>query len=304
MTAIGGGARTVAPAKVNAALLVGPVRPHDGRHDLASVMQSLSLADDVALVPAVGGADEVDCPGVTGDNLALDALRAYRDATGWDAPPLTVRIVKRIPVAAGMAGGSNDAAAVLRLAAFLHDASDDGLLLRLAAGLGADVAHGLEPGLALATGAGERLERRPGVLPGALLVLRSTSGLSTPAVFRRADELRPPRDADDLAGWRDRLREALAHPPDGQRRAFPEELAVNDLADAAIDLDPDVAVRLDRLRAHGARPAMVSGSGPTVVGWFADGAAAERARRALAAEGTATEVARPVSSAPIERIPA
>lgn len=301
MTEIGGGARTVAPAKVNAALLVGPVRPQDGRHDLASVMQSLSLVDDVSLVPSGAGADEIDCPGVPGDNLALDALRAYRDATGWDAPPLSVRIVKRIPVAAGMAGGSNDAAAVLRLAAFLHGTDDDALLHRLAAGLGADVAHGLRPGLALAAGAGERLERFPGALPGALVVLRSASGLSTPRVFRRADELRPPRDAHDLADWLDRLRAALAGR--GAGPVVPEDLAVNDLQDAAIDLDPDVAVRLGRLRAHGARPAMVSGSGPTVVGWFGDEAAAETARRGLAAGGTPAEVARPITDAPIERVP-
>ncbi|MGX6450286.1 GHMP family kinase ATP-binding protein, partial [Patulibacter sp. S7RM1-6] len=141
------GVWTSAPAKINAALLVGPVRAHDGRHELASVMQSLTLADDVALVPAPPGqrGDGIACAGVSGPNLALDALVAFRAATGWDAPPLIVRIEKRIPVAAGMAGGSADASATLRLAAHAAGIDDPALLQRLAAALGADVPHGLEP---------------------------------------------------------------------------------------------------------------------------------------------------------------
>jgi 4-diphosphocytidyl-2-C-methyl-D-erythritol kinase len=288
------GARTTAPAKLNATLLVGPVRA-DGRHELTSVMQSLTLADDVALVPAPGGStdDGVDCPGVTGDNLALRALAAFREATGWETGPLTVRILKRIPVAAGMAGGSTDAAAVLRLAA---------LLQRLAAGLGADVPHGLRPGLALAAGAGEELERYAGVLPGAVVVVPADVGLSTPSVFRRADELRPPRTAEDLAGWRSRVAaalEPLRSPADPAAAAYPEELAVNDLGDAAVDLAPVVGEGLDALRRAGAAPALVCGSGPTTVGWFADAARAERAVRILRGAGRDALVALPAAGAPI-----
>jgi hypothetical protein len=111
--------RERAPGKVNLSLFIGPTRASDGRHELVSVMQSVTLADDHTLEPAPdgAGADEVVCPGVDGDNLALDALRAFRAATGWDAPPQRLTIAKRVPVAAGMGGGSGDAAAALRLAA-------------------------------------------------------------------------------------------------------------------------------------------------------------------------------------------
>jgi 4-diphosphocytidyl-2-C-methyl-D-erythritol kinase len=297
------GARTIAPGKLNATLLVGPVRPEDGRHELTSVMQSLSLADDVALVPDPGGtADAVECPGVQGDNLALDALRAFRAATGWDAPPLVVRIEKRIPVAAGMAGGSTDAAAVLRLAAHLSGHDAPGLLQDLAAGLGADVPHGLEPGLALATGAGERLRRLPGVLPGAVVVLRASVGLSTPSVFRRADELRPPRTAEDLEAWRARVQDALQAAGGGS--AYPADLAVNDLGAAAGDLAPVVGEHLRALEDAGAAPALVCGSGPTTVGWFRDEPAAAAAADRLRAAGRDALVAVPTAGAPIEPVAA
>jgi 4-diphosphocytidyl-2-C-methyl-D-erythritol kinase len=294
--------RTVAPGKLNATLLVGPVRPEDGRHELASVMQSLSLADDVALVPAAAGTedDDVDCPGVEGDNLALRALRAFRAATGWSAGPLTVRIVKRIPVAAGMAGGSADASAVLRLAAHASGRDDPELLLRLAAELGADVPHGLQPGLALAEGAGERLRRFEGVLPGAVVLVRAALGLSTPTVFRRADELAPPRGAADLAAWRTRIDAALRG-PGGPR--IPPELAVNDLGAAAIDLAPAVGRHVDALRAAGAAPALVCGSGPTTVGWFPDEPAARAAAGRLRDGGLDALVAVPSAGAPVATIP-
>jgi 4-diphosphocytidyl-2-C-methyl-D-erythritol kinase len=318
-TAAATGARTIAPAKLNATLLVGPVRAGDGRHELTSVMQSLTLADDVALVPAGPGAadDAVQCPGVTGDNLALRALTAFRAATGWAAPPLTVRIVKRIPVAAGMAGGSTDAAAVLRLAAHLSGHDDPALLWHVAAGLGADVPHGLQPGLALAARAGEELERYAGVLPGAVVVVRADVGLSTPSVFRRADELRPPRTAEELAAWRARVATALeplrAAPPAGATppadatpapAPYPATLAVNDLGDAAVDLAPVVGEHLAALRAAGAAPALVCGSGPTTVGWFADAAAAEAAAVRLRAGGLDALVALPSAGAPIHDGPA
>ena len=120
--------RALAPAKVNLGLSLGPARARDGRHEIVTVMQSISLADEVTLqaAPAGSGADEVVCPGVPGpaeENLAAAAVRAFRAATGWDGGPVRVSIAKHIPVAAGLGGGSGDAAATLRL-------------LRCASGLG------------------------------------------------------------------------------------------------------------------------------------------------------------------------
>ena len=103
-----------------------------------SVVQAVTLADEVTLAPA-RARDEVICPGVEGPNLAARALAAFREATGWDAPPQRLTITKRIPVAAGMGGGSADAAAALRLAARAAGVDDPALLHELAFRLGADV---------------------------------------------------------------------------------------------------------------------------------------------------------------------
>ena len=96
-----------APGKVNLSLFVGAPR-EDGLHPLVSVVQAVSLADELTMESAA--ADEVVCPGVEGPNLAARALAAFRAATGWEDPQ-RIMIAKRIPVAAGMGGGSADAAA-------------------------------------------------------------------------------------------------------------------------------------------------------------------------------------------------
>src|SRR3954470_15493155 len=173
--------RESAPAKINLCLFVGPVREADGKHELVSVMQSLTLADELELAPAAAGAaaDEVVCPGVAGPNLAGAALAAFREATGWDAPAQRLAIAKRVPVAAGMGGGSGDAAAALRLAAQASGRGDDALLLRLAAALGADVPAQVRPGRVLATGAGEMVRRLPDAPSLGVLVLPHDAPLST-----------------------------------------------------------------------------------------------------------------------------
>ena len=135
------------------------------------------------------------CPGVEGPNLAAAALAAYREATGWDAPPQRLEIDKRVPVAAGMGGGSSDAAAALRLAAHAAGRPDDERLRDLAFALGADVPALLDAEPALAWGAGEHVERLPALPSHAVLVLPAAAPLSTAAVFAEADRLglgRPP----------------------------------------------------------------------------------------------------------------
>ncbi|MGZ4274673.1 MAG: GHMP family kinase ATP-binding protein, partial [Solirubrobacteraceae bacterium] len=122
-----------APAKINLCLYLGPTRP-DGRHELVTLFDAVTLFDELEV--AAAGVDEVVCEGVEGPNLVAAALAALRDA-GWEAPPLRVTITKRIPVAAGMGGGSADAAALLRLAPRLGSVTQDALKA-IAAGLGAD----------------------------------------------------------------------------------------------------------------------------------------------------------------------
>jgi 4-diphosphocytidyl-2-C-methyl-D-erythritol kinase len=253
--------QTRAPGKINVCLFLGPTR-EDGRHELVSIMQSVTLADRLRLEAAGDGPDAVDCPGVEGDNLVTAAIERFRAATGWDGDAVKISIDKRIPVAAGMAGGSADAAAALRLAARVAGVDDDDLLREVAFGLGADVPAQVRPSRFLATGAGEVLRALGG--PPAdygVLVLAAAEPLSTADVYRRADEMALARDADDLA---ERLRAVEAHGPD-----LPDDLVVNDLEPAARSLCPAVGGALDAVRAAGADIALVCGSGPTVAGLFA-----------------------------------
>jgi 4-diphosphocytidyl-2-C-methyl-D-erythritol kinase len=269
---------TRAPGKINLCLYLGPPR-EDGKHDLVSVVQSVSLVDDVQLeLDAHASRDEVVCPGVEGPNLALAALDAFRRETGWNAGRVRVTISKRVPVAAGMGGGSADAAAVLRLAARASGLGSADLLQRIAAELGADVPAALEPGAALATGAGERVERLSAARRDlGVVVLPAAGALSTADVFAEADRLGLPRDEADLAALHHEVSLRLA--ADG----LPEELMVNDLEPAARSLYPAVDDALDEARRAGADRALVSGSGPTVAGLFFGADAGERARAAVAA---------------------
>ncbi|MEA2382002.1 MAG: 4-diphosphocytidyl-2-C-methyl-D-erythritol kinase [Solirubrobacteraceae bacterium] len=280
-----------APAKLNLCLFLGPRRPSDGRHELVTVFQPLTLADTVALEPAPLGAraDEVSCPGVAGapeDNLAAAALRAFRARTGWAAPPVRLRIDKRIPVAAGLAGGSADAGAALRLAARAAEVDDDALLREIAFELGADVPAQVRPARFLATGAGEELHPLGGpAVDYAVLVLPAAEPLSTADVYRRADEIGLARDDRELG--------ELLRAVGGAGTDLPDGLVVNDLEPAARALCPAVGEALAAVRDAGADRALVCGSGPTVAGLFRR---ADAARAAAVALGDRTP--RPILAEP------
>jgi len=142
-----------APAKLNLALVVGPLRD-DGKHEVVTLLERLSLEDTVA----VRRASEMRVTGFAEDSLVGAALEVVGQASAGDAC-FEARIEKRIPVAAGLGGGSSDAAAALLLAnGLLDEPLSDGVLHRLAAGLGADVPFFLRPGPQLATGDGTTLE--------------------------------------------------------------------------------------------------------------------------------------------------
>ena len=296
--------RVLAPAKINLGLFVGPRRAADGKHELASVMQSISLADVLTLEAGqpdgggLGGGDEVVCPGVrgpAGENLAALALRLFRAETGWDGQALRLSIDKRIPVAAGLGGGSADAAAALRLVERLSGRGSRELLRDLAARLGADVPAQLVPGRWLASGTGERLhELAPAEQPFGVLVLALAAKLSAGAVYARLDELGGGRPGTDLEEVEHRLRAAYES---GAPVAETPELLHNDLQGPAISLCPEIGAVLDEALGAGADAAFVSGSGPTVVGLFVGADGPERARRAatrLAGREPAASWATPV----------
>jgi 4-diphosphocytidyl-2-C-methyl-D-erythritol kinase len=290
-----------APAKINLGLFLGPVRT-DGRHELATVMQSISLTDELTLRAASdpdAGGDVVVCPGVPGppeENLAALALAAFRAATGWDAPPLELHIDKRVPVAAGLGGGSGDAAAALRLAAAASGLGDHELLAELAQTLGADVPAQVQPGRWLARGAGELLEALPDPeVPLGVLVLPLARPLSTSAVYAQADRAGLARTQSEVEDRHSALAQALSE----GAPLPPAALLHNGLQDAARALCPEIDAALAEAREQGADAALVSGSGPTVLGLFAGSRGPARARaatRALAERAPAPLAAEPVGA--------
>lgn len=270
-----------APAKLNLCLYLG-ARREDGLHELCSLFEPLALGDRITLptLTTPGGGqsrmgaeiDEVVCPEVGGENLAARALAALRER-GWQRPPLRVEIEKRIPVAAGLGGGSADAAAILRLAA-----GEVAGLEEIALELGADVPSQLTPELSLVCGAGERVERLPEPQPHAVVLLPGGGGLSTADVFAEADRLGLGRGGEELEELARRLRTVAGA---GASPLTYPELLVNDLEPAARSLRPEIGAALDALREAGAPLALLTGSGPTAFGLFEDISAAHEAADAL-----------------------
>ena len=273
-----------APAKINLALVVGPIGP-GGKHEVATVVQRVELADEIVLEPSPDGEIAVD--GFPDDTLVRDALAALRTAAGetlgWRA-----RIEKNIPVAAGLGGGSSDAAAALRLAnGLLPEPLADHELHAIAARLGSDVPLFLSAGPQLCTGDGSDLA--PLALPLDYTVLLALpAGVrkeSTAAVYRRFDERRGHLGFDARAA---RLLAALERVETSRDLA---SLPRNDLASS-----PFAAT----LEALGAFRADVSGAGPAVYGLFERPRAAERAaedlRRTVAVDDV--WVTRPLGAPP------
>jgi 4-diphosphocytidyl-2-C-methyl-D-erythritol kinase len=266
--------RVRAPGKVNLCLFLGPPR-HDRRHELVTLFESVSLADELSVSTKSRFPDAVHCDELDDPNLAAVALERLR-AHGWEGPSLHLKIAKRIPVAGGMGGGSADAAAVLRLANHLQVLPEE-TIASIAAELGADVPSQLTPGLALGTGAGDRVSGHPPLAPHTLLIVMLPHRLSTREVYAEADRLRLPHDSAGLDHKLDQLQEALSP---GAR--LPPALLVNELQPAAISLLPHIGEALDAALDAGADQALVSGSGPTVVALFWGEERAQRAHRSQA----------------------
>jgi len=257
---------TFAPAKLNLCLHVGPLRG-DGLHEISSLFAPLSLAD--RLVVGEAESDGVLVAGIEGPDLAARALAALR-AAGWGHGPVRIEVEKVIPVAAGLGGGSADAAAVLRLA---RGALPEEGLATIARALGADVLSQLDPRFSHVGGAGEEIEPLPRPQPFAVVLIPDPEGLPTAAVYAEADRLGTTRSSAELGVARQRIVAAAAA---GAHPLEYASLLVNDLAPAALSLRPSIEVALGLLAEVGAPAAIVTGSGPTAVGIFEgrDGAVA------------------------------
>jgi 4-diphosphocytidyl-2-C-methyl-D-erythritol kinase len=298
----------LAPAKVNLTLAVLGTRP-DGFHELHSVFVPLDLTDrlSVAVLPP-GARDTLHVdgfdPGPAADNLVLRAIRAAREAArpAWgrpEPPPaLAARLEKRIPVAAGLAGGSSDAAAALDAALEAWGVDLDAEARhRVAASLGSDVPFFAVGGPALIEGRGERLtplgwlrdtdgsHDRPG-----LLLVTPSCGVSTPAAYRAWDEgARSPGGAARLASAHlaDELRRGVLGVADLLARASVLASA-NDLGLAAAVVEPGLVPFKRALLRLLRRPVGISGSGPTHFALYpshAEASAAADAVRAAVASG-------------------
>jgi 4-diphosphocytidyl-2-C-methyl-D-erythritol kinase len=246
----------LAPAKLNLCLYVGPIR-EDGLHEIRSLFEPLELADRLQLSAAE--ADEVICEGIEGPDLTARALAALRE-NGWSGPPLRIEVTKRVPVAAGLGGGSADAAAVLRLARGEVEG-----LRSIAAQIGADVPSQLQPRPCLVAGAGEVIEPAPPPAEHGVVLIPQAEGLATADVYAEADRLGSPRGESELEAIRRRLRDAVDE--GGSPLDYRENL-VNDLQQAAISLRPEIEDALRALDEAGAAHAMVAGSGPTAFGLY------------------------------------
>jgi 4-diphosphocytidyl-2-C-methyl-D-erythritol kinase len=255
--------RVAAPAKINLALVVGPLRA-DGKHEVATVLQRIDLADRVRSEPA----PRLEVTGFAADTLVTSAARSLAEAAGVE-PRWRFHVDKRIPVAGGLGGGSSDAAAALRLAneTLAHPLPRE-RLHRLAMQIGADVPFFLESGPQLGIADGAQLS--PLSLPQdfwiVLCLPHGERKPSTGAVYAAFDARSGEQGFEER---RAALHDALAA---GDLGALPP----NDLASSPVS---------NELRALGAWRADMSGAGPTVYGLFRDRARARGAARALARRG-------------------
>ena len=281
---------TKAQAKINLTLeLVG--KRADGYHDLWTVMQTLDLSDDVQLIcPEKPSTDSLEANAVQlvcshpGLDSGMDNI-AYRAAVYWfeeseqSCVPITIHLQKRIPMQAGLGGGSSDAAAVLRL---LQSALPSGLdvdqLNKLAARLGADVPFALVGGTALCEGIGDRITPLPSFAGYPLIVVCPPYPISTIAAFRALTDALPPEGANQRAVE--------------ERKAFLYALKVGDLTalgryssnvfeSYVSHCHPNIAEAMDLLRALGSPFVRLTGSGSAFYGFFPDSSSRDNAMQLL-----------------------
>ncbi|MGY1615759.1 4-(cytidine 5'-diphospho)-2-C-methyl-D-erythritol kinase [Geodermatophilus sp. SYSU D00691] len=282
-----------APAKVNVHLSIGPLRP-DGYHDLQTVFLAVSLFDTVTARPAEGLSLTVSGEG-TAPGTGVDHVPTDRRNLVWRAAVLlaehagvkahaAIDIAKAIPAAAGLAGGSADAAAALvALDALWNTGATRGDLADLAAQLGSDVPFSLLGGVALGSGRGERLSPVLARRQSYWVLGIAREGLSTPAVYAELDRLRATGrlpDGTDAPSMQPVIAALGSGPPSALAQAL-----ANDLETPAVSLRPELRRALRAATDAGALAAFLSGSGPTVAALAEDEEAAVRLAATLAGEG-------------------
>ncbi len=305
------GAVTVrVPAKVNLQLSVGPPRP-DGYHGLVTVFHAVSLFDEITVSEADRTSVSVSGEGgpavpLGPANLAVRAAAALARATGRrgrGGAGVRIEIRKRIPVAAGLAGGSADAAAALVACNELWNAGigpDE--LSEIGAQIGSDVPFALLGGTAVGLGRGERLTRA--LVSGSYhwVLAFGASGLSTPDVYATCDRLRAARRPADGDGPEPlpepELNTALMAALRSGDPAAVGPLLSNDLQPAALSLQPLLRRALAAGREHGALGALVSGSGPTCAFLAADADAASELAVGVTGAGVCRAVVQVTGPAP------
>ena len=265
-------------AKLNISLDVNERRP-DGYHNMTMVMQSISLCDELTLEKTGTGKIQIrsSLSFIPSDerNLAVRAAMRYLEAIGESGQGLRMELKKRIPVGAGMAGGSSDAAAVLRALNRLYDnALSPEALETLSATVGSDVPFCVRGGTALATGRGEVLESLPPMPDCAFLVCKPDFSISTPELFRKLDQVSL-RCHPDTAGILEALRDG-----DLSRVCRRMYNVFEDVDDRRLRTVQEIK---GRLLDCGALGAIMTGTGSAVFGVFLPGAippgAAETLRR-------------------------
>ena len=248
-------------AKINLTLDVLN-RREDGYHDIRTVMQTISLCDEIEIDVDTGRPWTLSCDaaGIPCDerNLAWKAARAFFDRLGREPDGVAIRITKRIPSEAGLAGGSADAAAVLRaLNRWANDPLSVDELCAVGAQVGSDVPFCVLGGTALAEGRGERLTKLPDAPELHLVVCKPPLAFSTPELYRKLDSIE--------IGERPDTKRMLAAIESGDREQIASLLC--NVFEQAVS-DPQIGAIKETLLAHGARGAIMTGSGSAVFGIF------------------------------------
>jgi 4-diphosphocytidyl-2-C-methyl-D-erythritol kinase len=264
----------IAPAKINLCLHVLG-RREDGYHELAMAMQRVDLCDTVEIELSDRSGVRVACPGIElppgGENIAAQAAQLILDEAG-SAVGVDIHITKRIPVAAGLGGGSSDAATVLvGLSEMLGLRPGIGRFQSLGSRLGADVPFFIFKQPAWATGTGTQLERLPALPKVAYLLINPRVAVSTADVYRSL-QLTKQGELANLPKFSVMTRDDLC------------AALHNDLETVVLDRFPQVAAVKERLLEQGALGALMSGSGSTVFGVYPDYSAACVAAEQLAKE--------------------